>query len=141
MTLFVLLACSEGSLEVTPNPVAFGEVDFHAGSNCEPEDGGCAPLEVRLRNSGDADLELVSTDGYDGDYLCIEGHASDTTLDLGSLPPGASAILAMSICGYQPGELTSEVSGSVEFGVPGGTESIDWSFTPIRDQDGEDTGG
>jgi len=136
--MLLLLGCAQGSLEITPNPVAFGEVDFHAGEECEPEEGGCAPLDVTLRNAGDADLELVSSAGYDGDYLCLSGHAADTELDLGTLPPGAAVILTMSICGYEPGELTSEVDGTIAFDVEGG--DLDWSFTPIRDQGGGDTG-
>ena len=137
MTALVLLACASGSLEITPNPVVWGEVDFHAGEDCEPEDGGCDPLDVVLRNAGDGDLELASTAGFDGDHVCVDGHAADTALDLGTLPPAASVILTMSVCGYEPGERDSEVTGSITFD---GGESLDWSFTPIRDIAGEDTG-
>ncbi|HJN76878.1 MAG TPA: hypothetical protein QGF58_23320 [Myxococcota bacterium] len=140
MTLALLFACAKGSLEITPNPLSWGEVDFHAGENCEDDEGGCSPLDVVLRNAGDADLELTSAQGYDSTYLCIDGYAADAPMELGDLPPGASSILTISVCGYQPGELTSEVSGSIVFELETGDESLDWSFTPIRNIDGDDTG-
>ena len=141
MTLLLGLGCSAGSLEITPNPLSCGEVDFHAEPfDCDPDDGGCGPEDVVLRNAGDADLTITSP-GYDGDYLCIDGHPADTELDLGVLPPGATLLLTTSVCGYNPGDLTSEVSGSIRFSTDGETDpELVWSFTPVRDQGGSDSG-
>lgn len=139
MTLFLALGCSAGSLEITPNPLAWGEVNVHQ-TGCETDEGGCLPEDVVLRNAGDADLTITSS-GYDGDYLCIAGHPADTELDLGVLPPGATLLLTTSICGYLPGDLTSEVSGSIRFSTDGETDpDLVWSFTPYRDQGGSDSG-
>ena len=82
----------------------------------------------------------MRANGYDDDYLCIEGFPDGGALELGTLPPGATYNLEIAVCGYLPGDLTNEVSGSIVFDHDGeGSPSLDWSFTPIRDFE-EDTG-
>jgi hypothetical protein len=140
-TFLALLGCSTGVLEISPNPVVWGEIDFLGGppEECDDDEGGCAPTTVTLRNSGDADLE-VRANGYDDAYLCVEGFPDGAALELGSLPPGATYPIVLSVCGYEPGDLTSEVSGSIVFEHDGdGSASLDWSFTPVRVFE-EDTG-
>lgn len=142
MTWLLALGCASGALEITPNPLSFGEIDFQAGPppECDPDDGGCAPEDVILRNAGDADLTITSS-GYDGDYLCISGHPADTELDLGVLPPGATLLLKTSVCGYNPGDRDSEVTGTIRFSTDGDSDpELTWTFTPIRDIGGGDSG-
>lgn len=140
--LLLALGCSQGALEITPNPLSFGVIDFHNGppAECDEDDGGCAPEDVILRNAGDAEMTITSS-GYDGDYLCVNGHPPDTELDLGVLPPGATLLLSASVCGYNPGDRDSEVSGEIRFSTDGADDPVlTWSFTPIRDIAGGDTG-
>lgn len=132
------LGCSRGQLSLDPAELVWGEVDFQAEPlNCED---GCDPLEATLRNDGEGDLAVRLPSGYDGDHLCIDGFTEpDSPLDLGILPPGASYILVIRVCGYLEGERDTEVRGALRLDADGEGFTWPWSFTPIRDF-GEDTG-
>ena len=69
---------------------------------------------------------------------------SENNLDLGILQPDEFFLLAVSVCGYEAGELNTEgedparpVTGALRFATDGEPESasVDFSFIPIRLQD------
>lgn len=141
--ILLLLACSSGSLSISPNPIEWGEIDFHNADpmDCDPEDGGCDPTVVTLLNDGDRDVGISIPGGVDSDHLCVDGFEPDTDMDLGTLGAGSSYNLVIAVCGYEPGERDSEVTGAISIALDSGdTESLEWSFTPIRNIGGSDSG-
>lgn len=137
--IILLIACTSGEISVSPSSLDFGEVDFNDEPlDCDGEEGGCSPTSVTVRNEGESELTLSAT-GWQDEYLCIEGFEPGT-LDLGTLPAGASFELVIAVCGKDPG-YGSPISGELRFTPSAGeSQTLPWSFTPIRDQ-GDDTGG
>jgi len=143
-TLFV--GCSSGGiLEIDPTSLDWGEVDFHSEEcmDCECAEG-CGLTSLLLYNTGEEPLQIQMPNGFDDTHLCISGHDSENNLDLGTLQPEEFFLLAVSVCGYEAGELNTAgedparpVTGTLRFSTDGepATASVDFSFIPIRNQE------
>lgn len=131
----------EGPIEASPASLDFGVVDFQGPPlNCDPDDGGCAPISLDLTNVSEATISLSAPQGYDGERLCVDGFEADGPLSFGDLAPGSTYRVTVSVCGYAAGERDTEVSGSLSFGADGETAlTVPWSFTPVRALTGDDT--
>jgi hypothetical protein len=133
-----LIACApKVEFDVNPTSLVFGEVDFGSYQTGEdmPENGW-AYGEIQLTNVGKGTTSL-SLPEYDTDRLCVAGYEADRTdwpVPLGDIEPEATLKLGVGVCGYEPGELTSEVTTQVDVWTDGDpdTLSISVTFTPVR---------
>ncbi len=143
MLLLFAMACSKGDIGVSPAVVDWGEVDFHNAEppDCDPDQGGCDPRTAAITNNGEGDVSLIA-DGFDSDHICVQGFASDSPIDLGSLGPGATYNLVLSVCAYGPGERDGTLTGDIVFELDGAKEDtavVSWSFIPVRNIPVDDT--
>ncbi len=132
MILLLLAACGADSLTFTisPDPVAFGEVDFAV----EMPDDGYAPIAVSLTNTGSTDALLALAD-FDDTYLCVQGYSHDLLPgEMGVVAPNSTYVLNIAVCGYAPGERDSQVSTDVTVSTDGDPSSltIPVTFTPVQ---------
>ena len=138
-------SASSGILEIDPESLDWGEVDFHTEEcmDCLCADG-CGSTQILLTNTGEQSLTVTMPKGFDDEHLCIDGYTSQPNLNIGTLEPEEFFILDVAVCNYQPGELNlpdespaRPVSGSLTFSTdgPSGTSTLPFSFTPIRNQD------
>ncbi len=111
--MWILLgACASGSesFTISPEPVAFGEIDF---AQRRPEEG-FNPIAVTLTNTGESDVPLRLA-AFDDSGICVEGYSHDLLpAVLGTVAPGSPFVLTLSICGC--------VQGGCEEGVEASTE-------------------
>lgn len=145
-TISLFLGCSsQGSLELDPEALEWGEVDFHNDDcmDCACADG-CGLTPLFLNNTGEGALEIKMPNGFDDNHLCIDGYDNEDNLNLGTLEPGEFFLLNVSVCGYEPGELNTEtetearpVTGKLRFTTDGDPAQSDlsFSFIPVRNQD------
>ncbi|MCB9791269.1 MAG: hypothetical protein H6741_00945 [Alphaproteobacteria bacterium] len=146
LTLIAFAAgCSgAGQLEISPNPVTWGVIDFHQIEpvECDFDEGGCEPTLVRLENVGAAELSLEIPGGHDGETVCIRGWEPGEAITLDPLAPGAYFNLELVVCGYPAGALDTEVTGSYAVRTNDGAGSVplQYAYTPTRDQGGGDSG-
>lgn len=137
LLLPLLAGCGADPVDftITPNPVAFGEVDFAA----EMPEEGYAPIATTLANEGTYDVTLT-LQAFDQDHLCVQGYPADALPGaMGLVAPGSSYVLNIAVCGYLPGERETEVSTSVTVGTDAepATLTIPVTFTPIQTMGGE----
>ncbi|MCB9761074.1 MAG: hypothetical protein H6739_14640 [Alphaproteobacteria bacterium] len=136
----LLPGCAAGSLEASPDPLTWGEVDFHDAEplECDGDEGGCDPQTLNLTNVGAVALTVELPDGYEGDTLCLIGFEPDTPIVLDPLTQEQTYQLRVSVCGYPAGALDTEVTGSFRFVTDGRPEVVEvgWAYTPVRHQDG-----
>jgi len=142
---FLLTGCSStGLLELDRDNLDWGVVDFHNDScmDCSCADG-CDPTQIFLTNTGEAPLNVWMPQGFDDDYLCIDGYSAGPQLSLGELQPEEFFMLRISVCGYEPGDLNTPdenparpVTGRLLFSTDGepATAEIPYSFVPTRIQ-------
>lgn len=138
----LLAACAgkEGVLTLEPAFIDWGEVNFHENMPLE----GYDQRDVKLTNNGEADLN-VSIPGYDREHLCMIGFEDqDGLIELPPLSPGSYYELWLTVCNYDPeaGEMGSTFDGRIQLVNDGDdpVEMLEYTFTLVRDQDG-DTGG
>jgi hypothetical protein len=145
MTLALLLfGCAKGDIALAPGTLDWGEVDFHNAdpAECDGDNLGCDPRIVSIVNNGDGEA-TITAEAFDGDHLCASGFPSGGPIEVGVLPAGASYDLELSVCGYGPGERNQDVTGEIRFSLDDSSESsvtLAWSFVPIRNISGDDTG-
>jgi hypothetical protein len=128
----LLLGCGgdeSGSIHLIPDTLSFGEVDFVEVMPAE----GYGAQYVEIHNVGDARLN-ITIPGFDGDRICLEGFEDpEKTIELPELASGQLYALKVGICGYQAGELTSEVTDSITLNTDGNpaTSQIVYTYTPV----------
>ena len=132
------LACSTGSVSLSPNPLEFGEIDF----NQALPDAGYNAQEIFLRNDGEEDLDLVIT-GVDDTRVLLSGQfVTQKPLTLMTIGPEQFHTLTLGVVGYdvEGGERDTLVEGSFIVDAPNLKEParFNWSFTPVRVFDNED---
>lgn len=129
--LLALLACTpDFDILVSPARLDLGVVDFAQEMPAE----GYAPGQVSLINQGKGEPQLTLV-AWDDVHLCVPGYTGlALPATIGPLPEGATAVLEVSACGYEPGERDSEVFGTVTVGTGGSPATIDVAvvFTPTR---------
>ena len=139
LSSLLCLACSTGSVSLSPNPLEFGEIDF----NQDLPEAGYNAKEVFLRNDGEEDLDLVIT-GVDDSRLLLSGQfLTQKPLTLMTIGPEQFHTLTLGIIGYdvEGGERDTLVEGYFIVDAPNLKEParLNWSFTPVRVfDDGED---
>ena len=138
MLLLLLAACGsdEVMFTISPNPVAFGDVDFAV----EMPADGYSPIATGLTNAGTKDVVLGLAD-FDDTYLGVQGYSHDLLPGtMGTVAPNSTYVLNIAVCGYAPGERGSEVSTNVTISTDGSPASftIPVTFTPYRG--GDDSG-
>lgn len=128
-------ACGGGEvpvvIELAPETLTFGEVDF---VETMPDEGYGAQY-VEIRNIGEDKLN-ITIPGYDGDRICLEGFEDpDATITLPTLASQQLYALKIGICGYEPGELTTEVSDTLRLDSDSeqGTVELVYTYTPVTD--------
>lgn len=140
LLVVVLAGCGGKSteLEISPPQVNWGELDFAE----EPPDEGFEPVQLVIKNVGDNDVEVELT-GFDFERLCAPGYSA-VPASLGNVTAGGSVAVSVGVCGYsaEAGDRDSLVSGTIDVGVVDGegSASARWSFTPVLDLGGDDTG-
>ena len=129
----LLVGCGGGEapvvIELTPATLAFGEVDF---VEAMPDEGYGAQY-VEIRNVGEENLD-ITIPGFDGDRICLEGFDDpDQTINLPTLSSQQLYALKIGICGYLPGELTSEVTGTIRLDNDSQQGSVElvYTYTPV----------
>ncbi len=137
MIFLALAACSDPQIEfsISPNPVAFGEVDF----DVEMPDEGYAPITTAMTNNGTEDVTLSLLD-FDDDYVCVQGYFHDLLPGtMGTVAPSSTYVLNIAVCGYLPGERETQVSTEVTVGTDGEPASftIPVTFTPMQSGGGD----
>jgi hypothetical protein len=136
--LAILAACSSSELSVSPNPMAFGEVDFNQPIPAE----GYAIQEVFLNNVGENDLTITISQ-FDDERLRLTGSfVTQSPLTLATIGPGQFHTINVSVWNYdvEGGERDTLVSGNIQFTAAELKDPVlqNWSFTPVRIFD-EDT--
>jgi len=132
LALALLLgACTPNELTVTPQRIAWEEIDFQQAR----PDGGYLPQEISVRNDGSRalDVEIV---GFDEEHLLLGALlASEEPPTLPTLEPGSQHVLTVAVWDYLAGERDSLVEGAFDLVAPGVKEpvTIEWSFTPVRE--------
>jgi len=135
-----LFGCGDGGeLVVTPNPLAFGEVDF----NLPMPDEGYHITEIFLQNDTKNELN-ITIQQLDDDHLLLGAPLiSESPPSLGPLAPGSFQTVTLAIWNYsiEGGERDSLVTGTLSLHANElkNPATLDWSFTPVRIWD-EDTG-
>ena len=125
---FILAACSAPELHARPDDLDFGEVDFAQEMPSE----GYELQDVTLQNKSDSTLSLYITN-FDFEHLCLQGF-SEIPADLGSINPGSSYALYVSVCDYieENGERDDLIEGEITIEYNDKyTLQIPWSFTPV----------
>ncbi len=127
----LLAGCARADLDVEPEAIDWGEVDFLA----EMPDGGYAPVDLAITNGGDAVLHAVLAE-FDFDHLCAPGFAADRMpAELPPLDPGQTYAIPVGACAYsaEGGERDTEVSGAIVITADGSDPEaeIPWSFVPV----------
>lgn len=139
----IAAGCSGDALQAEPTEISWGEVDFHEAdpTECDGDEGGCSPQEVRLVNTTSKDLTVTVPRGFDGETICFVGHPQGPSVELGIVPADAFLVMTVSVCGYPAGQVDQLVSGDIRVVTDGGDEVlVPWSYTPIRDIGLVDTG-
>lgn len=135
LPLLLAVACrAPGSLQVDPDALDWGEVDFYE----EMPEGGYDPTTLTLTNTGERSLE-VTLPGFDHEHLCLEGFTDDQEdVALPTLEPGSTYLLVVGVCGYRVEGSSSErdtlVEGEITFthGGEGSPVAVPFSFTPVK---------
>lgn len=132
MLIALLVACAEPTvLALSPAALDFGEVDF-AG---ELPEGGYTSETVTLRHEGGPAVALALPE-YDFDRLCVAGFPDDRDYPraLGTVEEGGSYVFEVGVCGYVPGELTTEVTTELVVETDGepGSVTLPIAFVPYR---------
>ena len=130
--LIFTLACTTGSVSLSPNPLEFGEIDF----NQNLPEAGYNVQEVFLRNDGDEDLDLVIS-GVDETRVLLSGQfLTQKPLTLMTIAPEQFHTLTLGIIGYdvEGGERDTLVEGYIIVDATNLKEParLNWSFTPVR---------
>lgn len=131
-SLVTLLACTPDPIDFTisPNPVAFGEIDFAV----DPPEEGYNPIATTLTNNGLDDVTLALAD-WDDDYLCVQGYSHEERPGaMATVAPGSTYVLNIAVCGYLAGERDTEISTDVSISTDSTPASfaIPVTFTPIQ---------
>jgi hypothetical protein len=132
--ILTLLACASVELDLSPNPLALGEIDFAAEMPAE----GYAVEDVTVTNVGKGSGTVFLPE-YDTDRLCVTGFADDRDypVELGPIEPDEHYVLPVAVCGYADGELGTEVETSLDVLVDDDPEpfTLTVTFTPVRSSD------
>jgi hypothetical protein len=134
--LGLLTACGSPAITVTPDRLAFGEVDFTR----DVPSGGFAATTLVMRNAGSGAPEVTLV-GFPFDWLCAEGF-SGAPADVGSLGNDEELRFTVGVCAYDAEQGTGvERSGTVDFDIDGTRTTVPWTFTPTNDLSGGSDSG
>ena len=129
--LVLLLGCTKTEIEYSPTFIDWGEINFY---NEMPENG-YEPQNIVFRNMGKKQTSL-SVSGFNKEYFCVVGELENSFIDISELEPNQIFEISVSVCNYveENGERDTKISGQfqifdeIQYKNIG---SIDWSFTPI----------
>jgi hypothetical protein len=128
VALLATAACGAAEIEVEPDTLAWGEVDF---AEPRPDDGYDA-RRVTIRNVGSRPVDLALRN-VDETRLLVSGQFTQG-YQLPTLEPERSLVLTVGVWAYVPGEWDTLVEG--HFRVRGDQlrddVPVSWSFTPVR---------
>ncbi|MFT7521409.1 MAG: hypothetical protein ACI9MC_003560 [Kiritimatiellia bacterium] len=131
----IATACSGSEISVTPTEITWGAVDF----NLLMPPSGYDAVAVNIHNTGNKPVQ-VSVLGIDSTHITV---FAQVEFEDPPTPPaieaGLHTIIEIGVTGYEPGELDTEISGSVFIAsnsIDEDTE-IRWTFTPQREADGD----
>jgi hypothetical protein len=136
LSLVLVIACKESTLNALPTEVSWGEIDFIQ----TPPDEGFEVQNITIKNTGETTVsaEIVS---FNFDFLCLSGFTT-TPADIGELEPDSEFILSVGVCGYAVEEGTGNLTtGSIDVDYDKETLSIPWSFTPVLTIPGQEDSG
>ena len=130
-------------MSVEPSEVHFGEVDFIDWPGDMPTEG-YGSTAVRVTNDSEDTISMTLVEA-DFDRLCLLGISQEMVpYTWPDLAPGKSLLVQIGICAYmaEEGDRDTLIEDEVVLRSydPAGDITISWSYTPVVDQGGSDTG-